>query len=145
MLVLQHGFVRIGDHRTPRVGGRQELKCCAVDQAAETRKVAGDAIAPKLARTELLGDHQTEFCPGDTDHLPPMESDVSGLGVASSSQQRAARWAALPSHVGGGDLSGLAVSFARLGYHKLSVQTYSFHEPLVARDASTPARCCARE
>src|SRR5271166_3373323 len=89
-LAVQHRFVRVGDYRAPRVGGREELQCCAVDQAAKTRQVAGDTVSPKLAWAELFGDHQAEFCPRDTDHLPPVESDVSGLGIAAFSQQRTA-------------------------------------------------------
>jgi len=90
MLAVQHGFVRVGDYRAPRVGGCQELQCCAVDQAAETRQVAGDAVAPELAWAEAFGDHQAELCPRDADHLSPVESDVPGLGIATSSQQRTA-------------------------------------------------------
>src|SRR5215467_12490529 len=125
MLMVEYRLVRIGDHRTPHVGGRQELKGCAVDQAAETGQVAGDSVAPELAWTELLRDHQAEFCPRDTFHLPPVEADVAGLRVAAVSQQRTARRAAFPCHVGGRDRAGLAILFAGSGDYKLSMQSIS--------------------
>src|SRR5215472_2662990 len=125
MLTVEHGLVRIGDHRAPHVSGRQELKGGAIDQAAETGQVAGDTEAPKLAWTELFGDHQAEFCPRDTFHLPPVEADVAGFRVAAIAQQRTTRGAAFPCHVGGGDLAGLAVFSAGLGDYKLSMQSIS--------------------
>src|SRR5499427_6525017 len=125
MLTVEHRLVRIGDHWTPHVRGRQELKGCSVDQAAETGQVAGDSVAPELAWTELLRDHQAEFCPRDTFHLPPIEADVAGLGIAAVSQQRTARGAAFPCYVGGRDRAGLAVFFAGSGDYKMSLQSIS--------------------
>src|SRR5215813_801721 len=125
MLTIEYRLVRVGDHRAPHVGGRQELKCCAVDQAAETGQVAGDGVAPELVWTELFGDHQAEFCPRDTFHLPPVEADVAGFRVAAVSQQRTARGAAFPCHVGGRDRAGLAVFSAGSGDYKLSMQSIS--------------------
>src|SRR5215469_3585887 len=125
MLTVEHRFVRIRDHRTPHVGGRQELKRCPIDQAAETGQVARDSVAPELAWTELLGDHQAEFCPRDTFHLPTVEADVAGFRVAAVSQQRTARGAAFPCHVGGQDRAGLAILSAGSGDYKLSMQSIS--------------------
>src|SRR5215472_10890145 len=125
MLTVEHGLVRVGDHRAPRVGSRESLKGCAVDQAAETGQVAGDGVAPELAGTELLRDHQAEFCPRDSFHLPPVETDVAGLGIATVSQQRTARGAAFPCHIGGRDLAGLAILSAGSGDYKLSMQSIS--------------------
>src|SRR5215472_3941169 len=92
-------------------------KCCSVDQAAETGQVAGDTEAPKLAWTELFGDHQAEFC--------PVEADVAGFRVAAISQQRTTRGAAFPCHVGGRDRAGLAIFSAGSGDYKLSMQSIS--------------------
>ena len=125
MLSIEHRFVRVGDHRTPHVGVRQELKCCPVDQAAETGQVARDSVALELAWTELLGDRQAEFCPLDTFHLPPVEADVAGFGVATVSQQRTTRGTAFSCHVGARDLAGLAVFSAGSGDYKLSMQSIS--------------------
>src|SRR5215469_95087 len=125
MLTVEHRFVRIRDHRTPHVGGRQELKRCPVDQAAETAQVAGDSVAPELAWTELFGDHQAEFCPRDTFHLPPVESDVAGFRVAAVSQQRTTRVATFSCHVCGRDRTGLAILFTGSGDYKLSMQSIS--------------------
>src|SRR5215471_12480438 len=109
MLTVENRLVRVSDHRTPHVCGRQSLKCRSVDQAAETGQVAGDGVAPELAWTELFGDHQAEFCPRDTFHLPPVEADVAGFRVAAVSQQRTTCWAAFPCHIGGRDRASLAV------------------------------------
>src|SRR6516165_9265140 len=128
MLTVEHRLVRVGDHRAPHVRGRQELKGCSVYQAAETGQVTGNSVAPELAWTELFGDYQAEFCPRDAFHLPPVEADVPGFRVAAVSQQRTARGAAFPCHVGGRDRAGLAVFLAGLGNNELSVQMFSYQE-----------------
>src|SRR5215467_7634841 len=125
MRTVEHRLVRIGDHRTPHVRGRQELKGRSVDQAAETGQVAGDSVAPELAWTELLRDHQAEFCARDAFHLPPVEADVAGFRVAAVSQQRTTRGAAFPCHVGGRDRAGLAIFSAGSEDYKLSMQSIS--------------------
>jgi hypothetical protein len=87
MLAVSHGFVCISDYRAPHVGGLEERQCCTVDQPAEPCQVTGDTVAPGLAWTELLGDHKAEFRPRNAGHLPPVESDVAGLGVAAVSRK----------------------------------------------------------
>src|SRR5215467_11200371 len=108
-------------------------KCCSVDQAAETGQVAGDTEAPKLAWTELFGDHQAEFCPRDTFHLPPVEADVAGFRVAPVSQQRTTRGAAFPCHIGGWDRAGLAVFSVGSGDYKLSMQSTPNNNGVIVR------------